>query len=114
MNTGEHAWMVPNGDTPDEVKNNPALAGIDIPRTGKPTRAALLVTKTLLFAGEGWNGDPILRAHDKRTGEILAEIELPGSVGAKPMTYMLDGRQFIVMTVGRPNPSELIALALPE
>ena len=114
MNTGEHVWMAPTGDTPDDVKNNPALAGIDIPRTGKPTRAALLVTKTLLFAGEGWNGDPILRAHDKRTGEILAEIELPGSAGGKPMTYMVDGRQYIVMAVGRPNPSELIALALPE
>jgi quinoprotein glucose dehydrogenase len=114
MNTGEHAWMVPTGETPEAVKNNPALQGIEIPRTGKPTRAALLVTKTLLFAGEGWNGDPILRAHDKRTGEILAEITLPGSVGAKPMTYMLDGRQYIVMAIGRPNPSELIALALPE
>jgi quinoprotein glucose dehydrogenase len=114
MNTGEHAWMVPNGDTPDAVTNSPALAGHEIPRTGKPSRAALLVTKTLLFAGEGWNGDPILRAHDKRTGEIIAEIELPGSVGAKPMTYMLNGRQYIVMAVGKPNPSELVALALPE
>jgi quinoprotein glucose dehydrogenase len=114
MNTGEHAWMVPNGDTPEDVTNNPALAGVEIPRTGKPSRAALLVTKTLLFAGEGWNGDPILRAHDKRTGEIVAEIELPGAVGAKPMTYMLNGRQFIVMAVGRPNPSEYVALALPE
>jgi quinoprotein glucose dehydrogenase len=114
MNTGEHAWMVPNGDTPDAVTNSPALAGLEIPRTGKPSRAALLVTKTLLFAGEGWNGDPILRAHDKRTGEIIAEIELPGSVGAKPMTYMLNGRQYIVMAVGKPNPSELVALALPE
>ena len=114
MNTGEHAWMVPNGDTPDAVTNNPALAGVDIPRTGKPSRAALLVTKTLLFAGEGWNGDPILRAHNKRTGEIIAEIDLPGSVGAKPMTYMLNGRQYLVMAVGRPSPSELVALALPE
>jgi quinoprotein glucose dehydrogenase len=114
MNTGEHVWMVANGDTPEDVENNPALAGVDIPRTGKMTRAALLVTKTLLFAGEGWGGDPILRAHDKRTGEILAEIELPGAVGGKPMTYMLDGRQYVVVAVGRPNPSELVALALPE
>jgi quinoprotein glucose dehydrogenase len=114
MNTGEHAWMMPTGDTPEAVKNNPALQGIEIPRTGKPSRAALLVTKTLLFAGEGWNGDPILRAHDKRTGEILAEIELPGAVGAKPMTYMVDGRQFIVMSIGRPGSAELVALALPE
>jgi glucose dehydrogenase len=114
MNRGEHLWRVANGDTPDYVRNHPALRGVDIPRTGKPARPALLVTKTLLFAGEGWNGDPILRAHDKATGEILAEIELPGQVGGKPMTYMLNGRQFIVVSIGRPGPAELVALALPE
>jgi quinoprotein glucose dehydrogenase len=114
MNTGEHVWMMANGDTPDDVKNNPALAGVDLPRTGKISRATLLVTKTLLFASEGWGGDPILRAHDKRTGKIVAEIELPGVVGAKPMTYMLDGKQYIVVSIGRPGPAELVALALPE
>ncbi|HEX7081383.1 MAG TPA: pyrroloquinoline quinone-dependent dehydrogenase [Gammaproteobacteria bacterium] len=114
MNTGEHLWMVPNGDTPDDVKNNPALEGLDIPPTGKPARPVLLVTKTLLFAGEGWGGDPVLRAYDKATGKIVAEIELPGQVGSKPMTYMVGGRQFIVLSVGRPGPAELIALALPE
>jgi quinoprotein glucose dehydrogenase len=114
MNTGEHVWMIANGDTPEDVKNNPALAGVDLPRTGKISRATLLVTKTLLFASEGWGGDPILRAHDKLTGEIVAEIELPGVVGAKPMTYMLDGKQYIVVSIGRPGPAELVALALPE
>jgi glucose dehydrogenase len=114
MNTGEHAWMVPNGDTPDAVKNNPALAGMNIPQTGKMSRAVLLVTKTLLFAGEGWGGDPILRAYDKRSGDVVAEIELPGAAGGRPMTYMLDGRQYIVLAVGRPNPAELVALALPD
>jgi quinoprotein glucose dehydrogenase len=113
MNRGEHAWMVPNGDTPDYVKNSPALKGIDVPPTGKPSRAELLVTKTLLFAGEGWNAAPILRAYDKATGKVLARIELPGQVGGKPMTYMVDGRQFIVVSVGRPDPAELVALALP-
>lgn len=114
LNTGEHAWMVPNGDTPEDVANNPALAGIDIPRTGKVSRATLLVTKTLLIAGEGWGGDPILRAHDKATGEIVGEIELPGAIASKPMTYMIGGRQFIVVTVGRPGPAEIVALALPD
>ncbi len=112
MNSGEHAWMVPTGNTPEDIQNHPALQGIDIPRTGKITRAALLVTKTLLFAGEGWGGDPILRAHDKATGEILAEIELPGRVGGKPMTYSVDGKQYIVVSVGRPGPAELVALTL--
>ncbi len=67
MNTGEHRWMVPNGDTPDDVKNNPALAGVKLPPTGKPSKALLLVTKTLLFAAEGYGGGPILRAYDKAT-----------------------------------------------
>ena len=53
MNTGEHRWMIPNGDTPDDIKNNPALEGVKIPPTGRPSKATLLVTKTLLFAGEG-------------------------------------------------------------
>jgi glucose dehydrogenase len=114
MNRGEHAWMVPNGDTPQNVKDNPALAGLDLPPMGKPARPALLVTKTLLFAGEGWGGAPILRAYDKATGEVVAEIQLPGQVGGLPMTYMLDGRQYLVVSVGRPGPAELVALALPE
>ena len=114
MNTGEHVWMLANGDTPEDVANNPALAGIEIPRTGKFSRAMLLVTRTLLFAGEGYGGAPILRAHDKSTGEIIAEIELPGVVSGKPMTYMVDGRQYIVLSVGRQGPAELVALALPD
>ncbi len=114
MNTGEHAWMVANGDTPEDVANNPALAGIEIPRTGKFSRAMLLVTRTLLFAGEGYGGDPVFRAHDKATGEILAEIELPGAVSGRPMTYMVDGRQYIVLSVGRQSPAELVALALQD
>ena len=114
MNTGDHVWMVPNGQTPEEVLSNPALAGVDIPQTGKISRAVLLVTKSLLIAGEGWGGDPILRAYDKRTGSVVGEIELPGAVAGKPMTFAMDGRQFLVMAIGRPGPAELIALALPD
>ena len=114
MNSGEHAWMVPNGNTPEDVSSNPALAGIEIPQTGKMSRALLLVTKTLLIAGEGWGGDPILRAFDKATGELVGEIEMPGAIASKPMSYMIDGRQFLVMSVGRPGPAELVALALPD
>ena len=114
LNTGEHLWMVPNGDTPEQVKNHPALRGLDLARTGKATRAGILVTKTLVFAGEGYGGDPVFRAYDKRTGEIIAEIELPASQVGLPMTYMLEGRQYIVMSVGGPgHPAELVALTLP-
>jgi glucose dehydrogenase len=112
MNSGEHRWMVPNGDTPDDVKNNPALAGANLPPTGKPSKALLLVTKTLLFAAEGYGGGPILRAYDKATGNVVAELPLPGTASGKPMSYMIDGKQYIVLAVGKENPAELVALTL--
>jgi glucose dehydrogenase len=112
MNSGMHRWMAVNGDTPDDIKNNPALAGVEIPPTGKASRATLLVTKTLLFAGEGYNGAPVMRAYDKATGAVVAELPLPGAATAKPMTYMLNGKQYVVLAVGRDTPAELVAFAL--
>jgi len=114
MNAGEHVWQIANGPTPDDIANNPALAGVDIPPTGVPTRAPTLVTKSLLFAAEGWGGRPYFRAHDKATGEVLAEFELPGAVGGLPMTYAIDGRQYIVMSVAGERGAELVALTLPD
>ena len=122
LNAGDIAWQVPNGDAPDYVKNHPALEGIDVGRTGRPDRGGLLVTGSLLFAGEGGgmyaafgSGGNKLRAHDKATGEIVAELELPANQTGLPMTYMHEGRQFIVVAVGaRRHPGELVALALPE
>jgi quinoprotein glucose dehydrogenase len=114
MNTGEHVWMVPNGRTPERIANNPALAGIEIPPTGKPARPMLLATRTLLFAGEGFGGDPILWALDKSTGEAVAEIALPGQTGGLPMTYMIDGKQYIVVSVVGDGQAELVALTLPD
>jgi glucose dehydrogenase len=113
MNTGEHRWMIPNGDTPDDIKSNPALAGLKLPPTGKPSKALMLVTKTLLFAAEGYGGAPILRAYDKRTGAVVAELPLPGVGSGKPMTYLLNGKQYIVLAVGKDHPAELVALTLP-
>jgi quinoprotein glucose dehydrogenase len=113
MHTGEHAWMIPNGPTPDEVVNNTALAGVDIPPTGRATRAMLLATKTLLFGTDGWGGTPVLRAYDKATGEEIAAIELPGASGGLPMSYAVDGRQFIAISVAGERGAELVTLALP-
>ena len=106
----------------DYVKEHPALEGIDVGRTGRPDRGGLLVTRTLLFAGEGGgmyaafgSGGNMLRAHDKATGEVVAEIELPANQTGLPMTYMHEGRQYIVVAVGaRGRAGELVALALPE
>lgn len=115
LNTGEHLWSMANGDTPAKVRNNPALAGVDLPRTGKQTRAGVAVTDTLLLAGEGFGGDPVFRAHDKMTGAIVAEIELPASQSSAPISYMQNGRQFILMYVADSvTPAQLVALALPE
>jgi len=120
MKTGQRLWMIANDDTPSFVTEHPALQGLDVPRTGRPSRAGLLATRTLLFAGTGggtMSADltGLLRAHDKATGEILAEIELPSHQTGVPMTYMHDGRQFIVVAVGgRGSPGELVALALPN
>ncbi len=112
--TGEHRWTIANGDTPQRIVDNPALAGVDLPRTGKATRAGIVVTDTLLFAGEGFGGDPVFRAHDKLTGEIVAEIKLPATQASPPSSYRVNGRQFIVMTVADgESPAELVALALP-
>jgi quinoprotein glucose dehydrogenase len=115
LNTGDYAWMVPLGTTPERVARHPALAGINLPNTGGiGLHATLLVTKTLLIAGEGWGGEPVIRAYDKKTGAILGELSLPGQMGSMPMTYMVNGRQYIAFTVGAPmQPAELIALALP-
>ena len=122
LSAGELLWTVANGPTPDCVANHPALSGLDIPRTGKPERSGILVTKTLLFAGEGsglmatptWAGGPMFHAYDKQTGEIIWEYELPKNQSGVPMTYMLDGKQYIALAIGaRGQPAELIALALP-
>jgi quinoprotein glucose dehydrogenase len=113
MNAGEHLWQIPNGPTPKEIAEHPALAGLEIPPTGRATRPVTLVTKTLLFTAEGWGGSPVFRAHDKATGEVLAEIPLPGAVGGLPMTYSAGGKQFIVVSVAGERGAELVALSLP-
>lgn len=114
LTSGEHVWQIVNGDTPEAIKNHPLLEGVDIPPTGKPTRSGMVLTKSLLFFGEGPGGSPLLHAVDKATGATVAEIELPASVTGVPMTYMMDGRQFILMTVSDfRNGAKLIALALP-
>jgi quinoprotein glucose dehydrogenase len=112
---GEKAWHIPNGDTPDEVKNHPALAGVEIPRTGKRSHANILTTKSLLYYAEGRQGAPILHAVDKRTGEELGEFELPAPGNTAPMTFLHDGRQYIIVSVGGAGkPGEFVALTVAE
>ena len=123
LNTGEHTWMVPNGEAPAYMKDIPQLKGVDLSKVGNPERAPLLVTKTLLFAGDGDGlfvaqrgaGGPTFRALDKKTGKTLFEMKLPGNETGLPMTYMLNGRQYIMVAVGSTeSAAELIALTLPR
>jgi quinoprotein glucose dehydrogenase len=107
--------MQPNGDTPKAIAEHPALAGIELPRTGSPSRAGMLVTKTLLLAGEGWGGGNGFYAYDKKSGEILSRIALPATQTGLPITYLLDGRQYVVLSVGdSETPASLVALAVPR
>ena len=116
LNTGDFAWVAPVGTTPARVSQNPALKGASLPNTGGiGLQATLLVTKTLLIAGEGWGGAPIVRAYDKKTGAVLGEVRIPGQMGSMPMTYMANGKQYIAFTVGTPTqPAEVVALALEK
>jgi len=112
LNTGDHAWMIPNGKPQDSILKNPALkaAGIDPSNWGGGQRSPILITKTLLF-----EGSDTLRAIDKKTGAIVNEMPLGANLTGGTMTYSVNGRQFIVAVVGgqQGGGAELVALALP-
>ena len=98
MNTGDHLWSKPVGDTPDRVTNHPALQGLDIPKTGSGRQASMLATPDILIhSANGGDGTPYIRARDKATGDILGEVEVPGSIRYGMMTYMHEGVQHIVI-----------------
>ena len=115
LNTGHHIWQIPNGNTPESVRNHPLLEGLEIPNTGARSHATKLVTKTLLMYAEGRGAAPIFRAVDKMTGKELGAVDIPGSSITAPMTYMHEGVQYVVMAInGRGLPGALVALRLPE
>jgi quinoprotein glucose dehydrogenase len=108
MNKGEILWRIAHGETPNYIRNNPALKGVNIPRTGRPGVFGVLVTKTLIISGErGVRGesDAMLRAYDKATGKELGAVPMPAGETGTPMTYMHNGRQYIVLAVGGGFPS---------
>ena len=136
LNTGNHRWMAPVGDL---ARSIPALRQLGLSSLGRPARGHLLLTKTLLIVGQEGNTqreenlqresapqkgttagtnfevhDPNLSAYDKATGKRVGEVKLPRNATAAPMTYLLNGKQFIVVATGGANlPAELIALSLP-
>ena len=106
LEEGEIAWQVPHGQTPDRIANHPALVEMDLPRTGQGASVGSMVTKTLVIAGEAeltTNEDgerrAMLRAYDKSTGAEVGAIRLPAPQTGSPMTYELNGEQYIVIAV---------------
>ena len=133
LNKGEQLWITPNGDGP---RNHPLLKPLNLPPLGNPGRSSPLVTKTLVFLGEG---DPVMaalgsrlrpempatlapgyggrkfRAFDKATGAIVWETELPSGLTGAPMTYMFEGKQYVLAPIGGTEPMSagFVALSLP-
>ena len=121
MNRGEILWQIAHGETPDRVRSHPALAGLDIPRTGQNASVGTLVTSTLLIAGEAEltsdeNGvrRAMLRAYDKSTGAEVGALRMPAPQTGSPMTYRVDGVQYLAVAVsGGGYSGELIVFKVP-
>jgi quinoprotein glucose dehydrogenase len=122
MDKGEIVWQVAHGETPDNIRNNPALKGLNIPRTGRAGNIGMVTTSTLVIAGEagfitnaqGQRG-AYLRGYDKATGKDAGAVFMPAGETGAPMTYMANGKQYIVVAVGGQGfPAELLAYRLPD
>jgi quinoprotein glucose dehydrogenase len=123
LDRGEIVWQIAHGETPDVVRNHPALKGLNIPRTGQTTyNVGTLITKTLVIAGDGQvtttaehPRGALLHAYDKATGKEVGSVYLPAQQSGSPMTYMVDGKQYIVVAVsGGAYSGEYIAFTLPS
>jgi quinoprotein glucose dehydrogenase len=122
LDKGEIVWQVAHGETPDSIRNHAALKGLEIPRTGQAGYSiGTLITKTLVIAGDSQvtttDQHPrgaMLRAYDKATGKEVGAVLMPAPQSGSPMTYMLNGKQYIVVAVsGGPYSGEYIAFTLP-
>ena len=122
LDRGEIQWQVPYGETPDAVRNHPALKGMNIPNTGQGGSVGVLVTKTLVVVGDSQltttpqhPRGAMLRAYDKATGKEVGAVYMPAPQSGSPMTYVVDGTQYIVVAVsGGAYSGEYIAYSLPS
>jgi quinoprotein glucose dehydrogenase len=123
LDRGEIVWQAPAGETPDAIKNHPALKGLNIGRTGQSGyNIGTLVTKTLVVAGDGLlnttasgTRGAMLRAYDKASGKEVGAVYMPAPQSGSPMTYMWKGKQYIVVAVsGGAYSGEYIAYTLPD
>src|SRR4029077_15393082 len=122
LDKGEIKWQVPHGDTPDAVRNSPLLAGKNIPKTGQPGSVGLVVTKRLVVLGDpSITTTPehprgaMLRGYDKQTGKEVGAVWMPAPQSGSPMTYSVNGKQYIIVSISGGNYSgEYLAFALPD
>jgi glucose dehydrogenase len=122
LDRGDLVWSVPHGDTPDNVRNHPALRGVNVPKTGQSGNVGVVVTKTLVVAGDpSVTTTPehprgaMLRAYDKTNGNQVGAVWMPAPQSGSPMTYSVDGKQYIIVAVSGGNYSgEYIAFSLPS
>jgi quinoprotein glucose dehydrogenase len=120
LTKGDIAWQVAHGETPDFIRNHPLLKGVTIPRTGQAAILGVLTTKSLVICGDGGlftdemgRKAARLRAYDKKTGQEVGAVFLEKVQTGSPITYMLGGRQHIVLAIGGSHGSNLIAYRLP-
>src|SRR5882762_5725489 len=125
LDRGELLWQTPHGDTPDNVRNNPALKGLTIPKTGQSGNVGLLITKSLVVSGDpqvtttpDHPRGAMLRAYDKKTGKEVGNVLMAAPQSGSPMTYSVDGKQYIVVAISQIAGSggysgEYVALTLP-
>lgn len=122
LERGEVSWSVPHGETPDNVRNHPLLKGLNIPKTGQSGNVGAVVTKTLVVVGDPQVTSPpgrprgaMLRGYDKTNGNEVGAVYLPAAQSGSPMTYMANGKQYIIVAVsGGSYSGEYIAFALPD
>jgi quinoprotein glucose dehydrogenase len=122
LSNGTLKFQVPHGDTPDNVRTHPKLQGMNIPKTGQSGSVGLMVTKTLVVLGDpqvttppGRQRGAMLRAYNKQTGAEVGAVWMPAPQSGSPMTYAVDGRQYMIVAVSGGNYSgEYLAFALPQ
>jgi quinoprotein glucose dehydrogenase len=122
MDKGEFVWQIAHGETPDFIRNHPALKGLNVPRTGQSGYVGILVTKTLVIAADPQMTTSLehprgamLRAYLKATGKEVGAVWMPAPQSGSPMTYLVNGKQHIIVPISGANYSgEFLALRLPD
>ncbi|HSL71729.1 MAG TPA: PQQ-binding-like beta-propeller repeat protein [Longimicrobiales bacterium] len=118
MTTGDKAWWIPNGGTIPIRSNDPLFAGVNLPPRAAGGQPQVITTKTLVIYGSGRSGGPpqdtLLYAVDKATGKQVGAVKIPRKTSAVPMTFMHEGRQYIVFATGSGTNTSLVAMTLPR